>query len=65
MDTLLWSPTFDYRVSNLCNFKCPMCGEQLSSTWEAEKRQHGHWSPENQPFMVPRTKRLSRSSKKK
>ena len=34
-----------------------MCGEQLSSTWETEKRQHGHWSPENQFFMVPKTKR--------
>ena len=50
--------SFDYRVSNLCNFKCRMCGEQLSSTWEAEKRQHGHWSPENQPFMVPENKEI-------
>lgn len=50
--------SFDYRVSNLCNFKCRMCGEQLSSTWESEKRQHGHWSPENQPFMVPENKKI-------
>ena len=50
--------SFDYRVSNLCNYKCPMCGEQLSSTWETEKRQHGHWSPENQPFMVPENKEI-------
>ena len=27
MDTLQWN-TFDYRVSNLCNFKC-MCGEPV------------------------------------
>ena len=26
--------SFDYRYSNLCNFKCRMCGEQLSSSWE-------------------------------
>ena len=30
--------SFDYRFSNLCNFKCRMCGEQLSSSWEAEKK---------------------------
>lgn len=50
--------SFDYRVSNLCNFKCRMCGEPLSSSWEAEKRKHGLWSPENQPFMVPENKAI-------
>jgi hypothetical protein len=29
--------SYDYRISNLCNFKCRMCGEQLSSSWETEK----------------------------
>ena len=32
-------------------FKCRMCGEQLSSSWEAEKKKHNMWSVENQPFM--------------
>lgn len=32
--------SYDYRISNLCNFKCRMCGEQLSSSWETEKRIH-------------------------
>jgi hypothetical protein len=50
--------SFDYRVSNLCNFKCRMCGEPLSSSWEAEKKKHGLWSPENQPFMVPENKKI-------
>ena len=50
--------SFDYRVSNLCNFKCRMCGEPLSSAWEAEKRKHNQWSPENQPFMVPENKKV-------
>ena len=50
--------SFDYRVSNLCNFKCRMCGEPLSSTWEAEKRKHDLWTPENQPFMVPENKKI-------
>ena len=43
--------SFDYRYSNLCNFKCRMCGEQLSSSWEAEKKKHDLWSPKHQPFM--------------
>ena len=50
--------SFDYRVSNLCNFKCRMCGEQLSSTWETEKRKHNLWTPEQQPFMVPENKKI-------
>lgn len=50
--------SFDYRVSNLCNFKCRMCGEPLSSSWESEKKKHGLWSPENQPFMVPENKKI-------
>lgn len=45
--------SFDYRFSNLCNFKCRMCGEQLSSTWETEKKIHNMWTPEKQPFMIP------------
>ena len=49
--------SFDYRYSNLCNFKCRMCGEQLSSAWEAEKKKHDMWSPEHQPFMIPEVKR--------
>ena len=48
--------SFDYRFSNLCNFKCRMCGELLSSSWEAEKKKHNLWSPENQPFMIPAVK---------
>ena len=50
--------SFDYRVGNLCNYKCRMCGEQLSSTWETEKRQHNHWTPESQPFMIPENKEI-------
>lgn len=48
--------SFDYRFSNLCNFKCRMCGEQLSSSWESEKKKHGLWSPKHQPFMIPEVK---------
>jgi len=33
-----------------------MCGEQLSSSWETEKKVNGLWSPKNQSFMIPEIK---------
>lgn len=42
--------SWDYRFSNLCNFKCRTCGDMLSSAWESEQRQHDmiDWSnPKN------------------
>jgi hypothetical protein len=48
--------SYDYRVSNLCNFKCRMCGPELSSSWESEKRILGTWNPQNQKWMVPNNK---------
>jgi hypothetical protein len=44
--------SFDYRFNNLCNFKCRMCGDMLSSSWEAESRKHKTWSEESQPWMA-------------
>lgn len=38
--TALKPISWDYRFSNLCNFKCRMCGDMLSSSWETEQRQH-------------------------
>lgn len=35
--------SYDYRITNLCNFKCRMCGDQLSSQWEAENRMMGNY----------------------
>lgn len=32
--------SWDYRFSNLCNFKCRMCGDMLSSSWETEQKTH-------------------------
>jgi len=37
--------SWDYRFNNLCNFKCRMCGDMLSSSWEAEERLHNMWDP--------------------
>lgn len=38
--TTMQPVSWDYRFSNLCNFKCRMCGDMLSSAWESEQRQH-------------------------
>jgi len=47
--------SWDYRFSNLCNFKCRMCGDMLSSSWESEQRQHNtiNWSDPKNNWMVP------------
>lgn len=42
--------SFDYRVSNLCNFKCRMCGDLLSSQWEAERKIMGNIDYDKEPF---------------
>jgi len=44
--------SFDYRFSNLCNFKCRMCGDMLSSSWEAEQRKNEMWLPWAKPWMA-------------
>lgn len=47
--------SWDYRFSNLCNFKCRMCGDMLSSSWESEERQHNmiNWSNPKNNWMKP------------
>jgi len=48
--------SWDYRFSNLCNFKCRMCGDMLSSSWEAESRRDGSvdmTNPRNAWMMEP------------
>ncbi len=50
--------SWDYRFSNLCNFKCRMCGDMLSSSWESEQRQHEmiDWSNPKNNWMRPEIK---------
>ena len=47
--------SWDYRFSNLCNFKCRMCGDMLSSAWESEQRQHDmiNWHNPKNNWMLP------------
>ena len=50
--------SWDYRFSNLCNFKCRTCGDMLSSAWESEQRQHNmiDWSNPKNNWMLPAVK---------
>jgi organic radical activating enzyme len=54
--TLMKPISFDYRISNLCNFKCRMCVEQLSSSWESEKRQLGTLNTDSEIWLRPGNK---------
>lgn len=51
--------SWDYRFSNLCNFKCRMCGDMLSSAWESEQRKHNmiDWHNPKNNWMKPEVKR--------
>ncbi len=45
--------SFDYRFSNLCNFRCRTCGDQFSSAWENENRAQGDYSVHRPPWTEP------------
>lgn len=47
--------SWDYRFSNLCNFKCRTCGDMCSSSWETEQKQHGmvNWNDPKNAWMHP------------
>lgn len=51
--------SWDYRFSNLCNFKCRMCGDMLSSAWESEQRTHNmiDWTNPKNNWMLPEVKK--------
>ena len=50
--------SWDYRFSNLCNFKCRTCGDMLSSSWETEQHEHAmvNWSDSKNNWMKPAVK---------
>ena len=51
--------SWDYRFSNLCNFKCRTCGDMLSSAWESEQRQNDmiDWTNPKNNWMMPTVKK--------
>ena len=57
-NTTMRPVSWDYRFSNLCNFKCRMCGDMLSSAWETEQRQHNmiNWEDPKNNWMRPEVK---------
>ena len=57
--TSMMPVSWDYRFSNLCNFKCRMCGDMLSSSWETEERQHEmvDWHNPKNNWMRPEIKK--------
>ena len=57
--TTMQPVSWDYRFSNLCNFKCRTCGDMLSSSWETEQRQHQmiNWSNAKNAWMKPDVRR--------
>ena len=57
--TTMQPVSWDYRFTNLCNFKCRMCGDMLSSAWESERKQHDlvDWSDSRNHWMRPEIKK--------
>lgn len=57
--TTMQPVSWDYRFSNLCNFKCRTCGDMLSSAWESEQRQHSmvDYTNSKNNWMVPEIRR--------
>ena len=57
--TTMQPVSWDYRFSNLCNFKCRTCGDMLSSSWETEQKQHAmtDWSNPKNAWMQPEVRR--------
>ena len=57
--TTMQPVSWDYRFSNLCNFKCRTCGDMLSSSWESEQRQHNmvDWTNPKNTWMRPEVRR--------
>ena len=53
--TTMLPVSWDYRFSNLCNFKCRTCGDMLSSSWETEQHQHNmiDWGNTKNQWMMP------------
>jgi len=53
--TTMQPVSWDYRFSNLCNFKCRTCGDMLSSSWESEQRANNmiNWSNPKNNWMLP------------
>lgn len=59
-ETTLPVVSWDYRYSNICNFKCRMCGDMLSSAWEREavNNQMVDYSNPKNNWLLPQNREL-------
>jgi hypothetical protein len=57
--TIMRPVSWDYRFSNLCNFKCRMCGDMLSSAWESEQKTHDmvNWNDPKNNWQLPEVRK--------
>jgi len=57
--TTMQPVSWDYRFSNLCNFKCRTCGDMLSSAWETEQKTHNmvNWADPKNNWQLPDVRR--------
>jgi len=57
--TTMQPVSWDYRFSNLCNFKCRTCGDMLSSAWETEQKTHNmvNWADSKNNWQLPDVRR--------
>ena len=57
--TAMQPVSWDYRFSNLCNFKCRTCGDMLSSSWESEQKTHQmiNWADPKNNWQLPDVRR--------
>ena len=57
--TTMQPVSWDYRFSNLCNFKCRMCGDMLSSAWESEQKTHDmvNWHDPKNNWQLPEVRK--------
>jgi sulfatase maturation enzyme AslB (radical SAM superfamily) len=53
--TTMLPVSWDYRFSNICNFKCRTCGDMLSSAWESEQKTHNmvNWADPKNNWQLP------------
>lgn len=56
-ETQMLPRSFDYRLDNRCNFKCRMCGDLLSSSWENEKVKNNQLGSKSDFWMKAKIKK--------
>jgi len=56
--TTMMPVSYDYRLSNHCNFKCRTCLPEFSSAWEQEVRKNDLWNRYYEYWVMPEVSEL-------